>query len=350
MLRFKLALAAAAIAMSAGAANAEDLPKTHFKGIGETSTVIHSSMLEQPFWRETIPKASNGAVTGDILPFDQAGLDNAAILRLLKLGGMDIGTTDLSRLAADDPRFEGCDLAGMTLSLEEVRKACEAYRPVLDRLLQENWNAKLLYLGIAQQQVFWCRTPVNSLADLKGKKVRVYNKTIVDFLDGVGATGVSIPFPEVVPSLQTGVIDCGVTGTLNGNTAGWGEVTTHQYLASLGWGVRFTAINLDTWKRLDPKVQDFLVEQYKQYEDKVWATMAEAASDADRCNSGQEPCKFGKPAHLTLVKVADADLPEIKRITTDSVLKNWAARCGTACAEEWNNTVGKALGLTAKAN
>lgn len=350
MFRYTLTLTTAVAGLIAGVAHAQDLPRTHLKGIGETSTVIHSSMLEQPFWRETIPQASNGMITGDILPFDQAGIDNAAILRLLKLGGMDIGTTDLSRLAADDPRFEGCDLAGLTLSIDDVRTACNAYRPVLDRLLQENWNAKLLYLGIAQQQVFWCRVPVGGLADLSGKKVRVYNKTIVDFLDGIGATGVSIPFPEVVPSLQTGVIDCGVTGTLNGNTAGWGEVTTHQYLASLGWGVRFTAINLDTWNRLDPAVQNFLVEQYAGYEDKVWATMREAATDAERCNSGQEPCELGKPAKLTLVPVSEAELPEIKRVIDESVLKNWAARCGAECTEEWNATVGQALGLTATAN
>lgn len=338
---------AGAVALMAGSAVAQDLPRTHLKGIGETSTVIHSSLLEQPFWKETIPTASGGAVTGDILPFDQAGVDNAAVLRLLKLGGMDIGTTDLSRLAADDPRFEGCDLAGLAATLADVRAACEAYRPVLDRLLQENWNAKLLYLGIAQQQVFWCRTPITQLSDLAGKKVRVYNKTLVDFLEGVGATGVSIPFPEVVPSLQTGVIDCGVTGTLNGNTAGWGEVTTHQYMASLGWGVRFTAINLDTWNRLDPKVQEFLVTQYDQYEDKVWDLMAEAASDADRCNTNQEPCQYGKVANLTLVPVSDADAPAIKEVIQGTVLKNWAARCGADCATEWNETVGKTLGFTA---
>lgn len=339
-----------AIVLLSSAANAQDLPRTHLKGIGETSTVIHSSQLEQPFWQETIPAASGGMVTGEILPFDQAGVDNAAVLRLLKLGGMDLGTTDLSRLAADDPRFEGCDLAGLSATIADVRAACAAYRPVLDRLLQDNWNAKLLYIGIAQQQVFWCRTPIGRLADLKGKKVRVYNKTLVDFLDGVGATGVSIPFPEVVPSLQTGVIDCGVTGTLNGNTAGWGEVTTHQYMASLGWGVRFTAINLDSWNRLDPKVQAFLVSQYAAYEDKVWDLMTEAASDADHCNTGQEPCKFGKLAKLTLVPVNDADAPEMKRITETVVLKNWAARCGVECTEEWNSTVGKALGYSAKAD
>ena len=136
--------AAVALCLLSGFVHAQ-LPRTHIKGIGETTAIIHGSLLEQPFWKETIPQASGGTVTGDMLPFDQVGIDNAAVLRLLKLGGMDFGTTDLSRLAADDPRFEGCDLAGLSLTIDKARAACNAYRPVLDKLLQENWNAKLLY-------------------------------------------------------------------------------------------------------------------------------------------------------------------------------------------------------------
>lgn len=133
-----------------GTALSQDLPRTHVKGVGENTSIINSYKLEQPFWKQTIPAASKGMVTGDIIPFDQLGIDNAAVLRMLKLGGMDFGTTDVSRLAADDPRFEGCDLAGIAITIDQVRKACDAYRPVLDRLMQQAWNAKLLYIGIAQ--------------------------------------------------------------------------------------------------------------------------------------------------------------------------------------------------------
>jgi TRAP-type C4-dicarboxylate transport system substrate-binding protein len=343
-----MALGAIAIGALACEPAQAQLPKTHIKGVGETTAIINGSLLEQPLWKETIPQASGGMVTGDVLPFDQLGLDNAAVLRLMKLGGMDFGTTDFSRLAADDPRFEGCDLAGVAPTIDKAHAACNAYRPVLDRLLQENWNSKLLYIGVAQQQVFWCRVPVVALADLKGKKVRVFNKTMVDFLDGIGATGVSMAFPEVVPSLQRGVIDCGVTGTLSGNTGGWGEVTTHQYPIALGWAIRFTAVNVDSWKRFDPKVRDFFVDQFAKFEDKVWKTMAEAAMDADNCNTGKQPCKYGKPAKLTIPAVRQEDMAEYKRLVEGAVLSKWAKRCGEACTKEWNGTVGKALGLVAE--
>jgi hypothetical protein len=119
---------------------------------------------------------------------------------------------------------------------------------------------------------------------------------------------------------------------------------------SLGWAVRFTAVNLNSWKRFDPKVQAFFVDQFKKYEDKVWATMAEAAADADNCNVGKQPCKFGKMAKLTIVPIKQDDMVEYKRLIETVVLKNWAKRCGDACTKEWNGTVGKALGLIATAN
>src|SRR5215467_8497823 len=210
------------------AAAAQDLPKTNVKVIGLNSPTPVSIHDETPFWRKTIPEASHGAITADITPLDQMGIDDKTMLRLLKLGVMDFAGMDISKMAGDDPRFEGCDLAGITLDSDKARAGCNAYREVIDRQMQ-NWNSKLLAFGGNPPQVFWCRGMIGGLADLKGKKVRVFNSTMRDFLGGVGATAVSMAFAEVVPALSAGVVDCGVTGSLSGNTAGWAEVTKSIY-------------------------------------------------------------------------------------------------------------------------
>ena len=346
-----LALCATMLAFATVASvGAAELERTHFKIIGENSAGLNYKELEKPLWNQWIPQASNGQVTGDMMPFDQVGLDNATILRLLKLGAMDIGTTDASRLAADDPRFEGADLAGISLTIEDTRRAVDAYRPVLNKIMEENWNVKVLFWGPAPPQVFWCRVPITGLADLKGKKVRVFNKTMIDFLGGVGAAAVSINFPEVVPALQRGVVDCAVTGTMSGNTAGWGEVTTHLYPMYMGWAVRFTAINLRTWKRITPEVRSFLVDEFKKYEDKYWDFMDKATKDAENCNIGKQPCTLGNLLKLQLVPVKPEEQAEHKRIMETAVLSGWVKRAGADAAKEWNATVGKALGLTAPTN
>src|SRR5258708_16924043 len=262
-----LALAAAL----AGGAAAQDLPKSQFKVIGLNSPTPVSIHDELPFWRKTITEASKGGTTADITPLDQMSIDDKTMLRLLKLGVMDFAGMDISKMAGDDPRFEACDLAGLTLDPDSARKACDSYRAAIDRQMQKNWNAKLLAFGGNTPQVFWCKDVVGGLAGLKGKKVRVFNNTMRDFLSGVGATAISMAFAEVVSALSAGRVDCGVTGSLSGNTAGWNEVTKSIYPMSLGWSINVVAVNLDTWKRLDPKTQAFLLEQFKAYEDKMWA-------------------------------------------------------------------------------
>ena len=52
----------ASAAVSFGAV-AQDLPKSQFKVIGLNSPTVASMVDEVPFWRETLPKASNGALT-----------------------------------------------------------------------------------------------------------------------------------------------------------------------------------------------------------------------------------------------------------------------------------------------
>lgn len=339
-------MVAVAFALMSSTAVAE-LERTHFKIVGENSAGLNYKILEKPLWEEWIPEASNGQVTGDMLPFDQVGLDNATILRLLKQGAMDIGTTDAARLAADDPRFEGMDLAGMAITIDDARKAVDAYRPILNQIMEESWNVKVLFWGPSVPQVFWCQVPIEGLADLKGRKIRVWNKTMVDFLDGIGATAVNISFPEVVPALQRGVVDCAVTGTMSGNTAGWGEVTSHLYPMYMGWAIRFTAINLDTWARITPEVRSFLLDEFSKYEDKYWDVMDKASQEAENCNFGKQPCEMGNLLNLTKISVNPEEKAIHKTIMETGVLNGWAKRAGPAAAEEWNATVGKVFGLTA---
>jgi len=118
--------------LASGAA-AQDLAKNHFKVIGLNSPTPVSIHDEVPFWRKTITATSKGAITADITPLDQMSIDDKTMLRLLKLGVMDFAGMDISKMAGDDPRFEGCDLAGLTLDPDSARKGCDAYRAVIDR-------------------------------------------------------------------------------------------------------------------------------------------------------------------------------------------------------------------------
>src|SRR5690606_13959143 len=111
--------------------------------------------------------------------------------------------------------------------------------------------------------------------------------------------------------------------------------------------INVLAVNLNTWNRIDDKTKEFLEEQFKAYEDKMWDTLKAATEEADNCNTNKQPCELGKLANIKLVQVSSADADAHKKLVEGAVLAGWAKRCGAECAEEWNATVGKTLGLTA---
>lgn len=342
----RTSLAVVAGIFSVNLAVAADLPKTHVKVVGAPSTVRHLVEPEKKYWLETVPKASEGQITSDYNNANIMGIKDFQMLRLLKLGVTDFATESISKMSGDDPVFEGCDLAGLALSLDTARKLCAAWRPAMQRSMEKNFNTKLLGLGVNPPQVFWCRESLKGLADLKGRKIRVFNKSMVDFVTAAGGTPINMAFAEVVPALQRGVIDCAVTGTTSGNSAGWPEVTTHLYPMYLGWAIMMHAVNLNSWKRFGPEVQAFFTETFPAFEDNMWDTIAQSAAEADNCNTGKDPCTYGKKANMTIVPISDSDKALHKEVMESLVLLNWGKRCGKACAKEWNETAGKVVGMT----
>lgn len=324
---------------------AQDLPETSVNVIGYFSTLAQTQKVEKPFWTERIPTESNSKVSVDYNNMDVLGVNDFSILRMTEMGVTDFAASDISKMAGDNPVFEGCDLAGITSDIETARKACEAWRPVMDEAMREGFNTKLMVLAPNPPIVFWCRDEVAGLNDLQGKKVRVFNKTQSDFVSAVGGETVTMAFPEVVPALQRGVVDCGLTGSLSGNTAGWPEVSTHLFPLAVGWSISFIGANQDQWNSYSPELQAFFTEQLAELEEQLWTIGAQATSEGEACNTGEGECTLGKPGSMTLVAITDEDTARKTQLLQEVVLLEWGQRCGKECAQKWNETVGQVVGL-----
>jgi len=329
---------------------AAELPKTNIKLIGQDTAQVLHRFLEKSFFGDKpseITKMSNGAVTVDLVPYNTVGLKGPEVLRLMKAGVLEFTSNGLTYLVGDAAEFEGCDLAGLTVDLDTARDACNSYKETLSTIMERDWNSKLLAFGWNPPQAIWCREKFTSMSDLKGKKVRVYNTTLTDFVEGMGATAVTIPYVDVVPALQRGVTDCAITGTLNGNISKWFEVAKFLMPTSIGWAPQYWAVNLDVWNKYPKNLQDFLLKAFKELEDRALKVAKMTESEGESCNSGKGKCELGIKTNITLVQMTDADKVLRKKIISERVVPNWAKRCGSACAKNWNATVGKVLGVTA---
>lgn len=328
---------------------AEDLPATHVKVLGIHSNLNMYKTVEKPFWTDTVSRESNGKISVHYVSMTEVGLKGTEQLRLARLGVVEFFSGNISPMSADNVAFDGLDLIGTTPTMEIARKAVEAYKPVLAKPMAELFNTKLLMVWPNPAQVIYCKPEITGLAGLKGKKVRVGHRSMGDFVEAAGGTAVVLPWAEVITAFQRGTVDCGITGTLSGNTAKWWEVTTHLLPITLSWGMWIHAVNLDTWNRLDPKVQAFFEKQFAKQEDRMWALASKETQDGINCNTGKGTCTYGYKGSMTLVPVTEADLKKLQGWAESTLVPRWAKECGEACVKKWNATVGKVTGITASA-
>lgn len=324
----------------------DDLPETEVNVVGSWGNLAVYQEREKPFWTETIPEESGGAVTANLRPFTEMGMSGEEVFSLLRQGVLEFATSAIGYVAGTDPRTEGTDLAGLTEDLDQIREANEAFRPYLNERFEEQYGLKLLAFFPNHDLAMACNTPINGIDDLEGKKIRVHSRSLAEFVEAAGATSSSIPFPDVVPALERGVIDCAVSAVLGLYNAKWYEVTSHLYTLPLGWSMLFHAANLEAWNALPENVQAFLEDELQAWEERNWEWAQTDTEDGVACLTGGN-CPYGEPASLTLVEVSDEDRKRIHEIRDEVIVPSWAGRCGEECTTSWNETVGNVLNTSA---
>ncbi|UWR21729.1 TRAP transporter substrate-binding protein [Sulfitobacter sp. S190] len=335
-----------ALTLAATAAMADN--PVVLNAVGTWSSLTNYQKHEEPFFNTRLAEASDGQIVGKIQSQSGLGLKGFEIMRLVKNGVFDFAFGLPGYVAAENAIFEGADLSTLTQDIETQRKVSQAYFETLETAFADIYNAKLLMLYPFPSQTLWCNGEVNGIADLEGKKIRVYSTTLGDFVEGVGGTSVTVAFSEVIPALEKGVVDCAITGTMSAYSANWNQVATHAYTLRVGWGLAFGAMNMDKWNSLSAEQQALLTTEIATLDDAMWAETATEDDIAISCITGGS-CDIGEAGSMTLVEPSAEDLALRDTIANDVILARWADRCGAECAANWNETVGPILGMTATA-
>jgi TRAP-type transport system periplasmic protein len=339
-------VAAAAVLAFSSTAEAQEPLKLRVAG-NLLATGLIQQKKEQPFF-ENLAKTTGLPLDVDYKPMDVVGIKDAEGLRVLKSGLFDIVTLRIAQVSRDEPFLLGADLVGLNPNYEVAGKVVDAYREDFDKRLQERFNGKLLGIWPFGPQVIFCNAPISGLADLKGKKVRVYDQSLAKFIEQIGGVPVSISFGETQQSLQRGVVDCAITGPSSANSAGWPEVTTHFMPLGFQIALNAYAMNLNTWKKLTPEQQGKLTSAFKQLEDDIWTYSKELFDDAVRCNVGKEPCTTVKKFKMTEVPVTETDLKMVQDAVETVSFPAWSEVCNKSfagCGDLWKKRLGPIAGV-----
>lgn len=346
----KKLLIAAVVGIGAGLAApiaSAEIQSVNFTVVGTWHNLPPFYQFEKPFWEDQVTKLSGGKITARINPITELGLKGFEVARLTKSGVFDVVFGSYGYVASEAPEIEGADLSSVSNSFDQGHAVVKAYEPHLKKIFEKKLKLKYMFSYPFPSQMIFCSKPVTKLSDLAGLKVRVYATTLGDFVEGLGGTSVTIAFAEVVPALQRGVADCGITGTMPAFNAKWHEVITHAMKIRVGMGMAFMAMNLKKWNSLNADTQKFFNEQSVRLEREMWKASENEDEEAIRCLTGKGACSRGAAGAVVITNPSAEDEALRQKILKKFVLKKWAARCSAECVKNWNDTVGKVVGLTA---
>ena len=318
--------------------------------VGGLAGLSQFTRWEEPFWTQELSRLSGGKFSADIVPFDRAGVPGSEMLYLLQLGVVPFGTTLLSSLPLQYLQYTAPDLAGLNPDIASLRTSVAVFRPYLEKTLREQQGIEMLAIYIYPAQVLFCKKPFTVLADLSGRRVRVSSAGQADFMGALGAVPVTVAFNELVGNLQSGNVECAVTGTMSGNTLGLHTMTSHLYSMPLNWGLAIFGANRAAWEALPPDLRALLRRELPKLEASIWAESERSTAEGIACNTGQSGCKVGAKGSMVQVPVLAQDERRRQEIFATTVLPRWLKRCGARCVDIWNQTIGPARNIAVPAS
>ncbi|MFQ3621741.1 MAG: TRAP transporter substrate-binding protein [Spirochaetales bacterium] len=291
----------------------------------------HTVGLEE--FAQKVKTATQGRVEILVQSGGALGYKGPELLKVVRDGLVPISDMLTSGVAGDEPLLGVVTLPFLIQSFEEGKLLNDIARPYFDKVA-EKWNQKILYIAPWPAAGFWTKKEIRSVTDMKGIKMRTYDKNGALVVQAVGGTPYPLPFSEVYSALATGVIDSVLTSTPTAVDAKFWEVLKFYVPANVTMATNLVTINLKEFAKLDKATQDILLQVAKEMEGIMWAKVAQLDKEMEATSN--------KNGIVTLPPSKDflKDLASVTKQIREDWLKT-APEEARKIVQEFNRKVGR---------
>jgi tripartite ATP-independent transporter DctP family solute receptor len=213
--------------------------------------------------RQKLEELSGGEITMKLFPASQLG-DFKAMTAQVQAGELDLtinGYPDMSYLIPE------LKLIGEPYVIKDYDHLLK----VIEGSYGQEMQAKFEASGVRVVDVWYFGTrqttsnkPINSMADMKGLKLRTPNVDfLIDYAKAVGATPSPVAFAEVYLALQTNQVDAQENPLSTIKSMKFHEVQKNIALTSHFVASKAVTISQKTWEKLNDQQRGWIVEAAK---------------------------------------------------------------------------------------
>lgn len=226
---------AAALAIPAASAQAEEYPELKLRMAHFVPAQLTGSKVDQ-WWADEINKRSGGKIKIEIFWAESLGKAKE-ILDLVSSGAVDLGATAQGYFPAELPLVGATN--SVMLGFENHDEATRTTAEMVESLasmkaeLKRNNVYPIFFHSLGGYRPF-CTSPIETLADFRGKKMRSWGEYVPILWQSVGATGVNVLTNEIYEALQRGTVDCAFWSHDSANDVKLHEVAKYAWSHHLG--------------------------------------------------------------------------------------------------------------------
>jgi TRAP-type C4-dicarboxylate transport system substrate-binding protein len=221
-------------------------------------------------YKTELEQATNGRIQVGVYPASQLGGQQRQTEQL-RLGAIEAAIGPGELFAGADARFGGFALAGLFNDTAHARRVVlvpEVRKALAD--IAQSRGLVLLGINAYDMQTMVFKTPVNSLADLSGRRMRVLaTESEQAMIRALGASPVPMSLPEVLPALQQGTLD-GATAVLGVYVAfRYYDVTPNLLDTHLWPIISISFVSRAFYSRLPPDLQKTVMDTGAKVETEI---------------------------------------------------------------------------------
>ncbi len=258
-------LLAATLGLTAAAASAQTAVKWDLP----TGYGVNTLQVQNLQWfADEVDKATAGKLKFTL--HANASLFKAnEIKRAVQSAQTPIGEFIVSGAANDHPIYGLDSIPFLATSYAEARRLNDVSRPALEKVLAGQ-GLKLLSAVPWPPQSLYSVKPVQTLADLKGTRMRAYNPATSKIAELLGAQPVTVQLAELPQALATGAVNNFLTSSASGVDSKLHEHVKHFYAVAAWLPRNLVVVNQKAFDGLDKATQEALVKTAAAAELRGW--------------------------------------------------------------------------------
>jgi len=261
---------------------------------------------------EKIKTLTNGELDIVVQCGGALGYKGPELLKVVRDGLVPISDIFIGGVAGEAKIFQVTTLPFLIQNMSEAKLLSEIARPYFDKTATK-WKQKILYIAPWPSTGLWTMKEVQSAADMKGLKIRTYDKNCAMVVDAAQATPYALPFSEVYSSLATGLINSVITSTSTAVDGKFWEVLKYYQRLNMTVATNMVTVNLRKFNKLDKKTQQILIDTGKEMEKIMWKRVAELDKEKEAVCNGKG---------IKSVPVSQAFLAELSKLS-DGIHQEW---------------------------